>query len=128
MKMLGQLSCLSQFRMEPFLLERPELSHSPPPMAQPKVEALMLCAGTFLKCFSAAPSDYTSVFSRPLTFSSTQPTDSVTINIIDNTIVETNLEQFTARLSVNNALNPGVTLAPSTASVTIDDDDGRKKT
>lgn len=59
-----------------------------------------------------------------MTFTSGDPTDSVTVDINDDTIVEDNLEQFTASLTVNNAQNPGVSLEPSTATVTIDDNDG----
>ena len=77
--------------------------------------------------FTAAPFDYTAVSNRPLTFSSSQPTDSILIDIRDDTIVEANIEQFTASLTVNNALNPGVTLNPSTATVNINDNDGKEE-
>ena len=59
-----------------------------------------------------------------MTFSSDQTTNSVIVNINDDSIVE-NLEQFTATLTVNRALNPGVTLNPSMATVNINDNDGK---
>ena len=77
------------------------------------------------QCYcSTAPADYISVSSEPLTFTRGSPSDSVTITIRDDTIVE-GLESFVARLSVNTVLYPGVRLAPDTADVHIRDNDGK---
>ena len=78
----------------------------------------------FTQCYcSTAPTDYTSAFSEHLTFTRGRHSDSVTITIEDDTIVE-DLESFVARLSVNTVLYPGVRLAPDTANVNIRDNDG----
>ena len=73
---------------------------------------------------SIAPADYISVSSEPLTFTRGSSSDSVTITIREDTIVE-GLESFVARLSVNTVLYPGVRLAPDTADVHIRDNDGK---
>ncbi|CAI8032796.1 hypothetical protein GBAR_LOCUS18523, partial [Geodia barretti] len=73
--------------------------------------------------FSTASDDYIGVSNRLLTFSSSQPTDSVTITINDDTEVEDALERFTASLTIDSGLNLVVTLLPNTATVTIDDND-----
>ena len=81
------------------------------------------CSCVMYNSFSPAPNDYTNVFSEPLTFSRNIPTNSITISITDDMLVE-GPESFTAELSVNRALNPGVMLNPDTATVNIIDDDG----
>ena len=79
----------------------------------------------YTQCYcSTAPTDYTSAFSERLTFTRGRHSDSVTITIEDDSIVE-GLESFVARLSVNTVLYPGVRLAPDTADVHIRDNDGK---
>ena len=61
----------------------------------------------------------------PLTLSATHPNDTVTIPILDNNIFEST-ESFLVTLYFPGGPVPRVTLKPSTATVTIFDDDGKQ--
>ena len=71
-----------------------------------------------------APGDYTNVLSEALTFTRTDTSETVTVTINDDNVVENLMESFTANLMVNAALNPGVSLDPESATINIMDDDG----
>ena len=64
------------------------------------------------------PSDYTTVTAQ-LTFQATVTQQCSSISIVDDTILE-NDEVFSVQLST---LDPDVNLTPSTATVTVENDD-----
>ena len=82
---------------------------------------LVTTVTTILHSLSLAPGDYTAITSMELTFSATVQSQTVMITIADGDVVE-GPETFSVTLTTSDT---AVVLNPMTATVDIQDDDGK---
>ena len=71
-----------------------------------------------------APGDYTQLLSQLLTFTSTQPSASIVVGIVDDDFFEDPREFFQAIATLVSTDATGVDINPSDSVITILDDEG----